>query len=334
MFSAPVPVADDTLAGQIFEPDNTTPVTSGAAVALGWDTLFKKLTFADIDTSLSGTGNYELHVPEGEYLVLAVADSQQYPGLSATYHQGAMRWHNADKVQSSAYNIDITMQQRPMDTSGMGWIKGFVYGTERYNSGNKKKTKGDPLANINCVLIDKNGNEPKQSESTDSVGIFLFTGVPEGKYHVHADVAGIPVDSTGLNNFKVDSQTTHYDSVEVVVDSTQISVASVDTSGSDMGSDIKNPKHNWDFVDIYPNPASDKSYLYINNPAGASDQIRIELRTITGHQLFVSEKVTLHSGFNKIPIDLAGLSEGPLLVNVWYTKKSELVLTKKLFHLK
>ncbi len=308
----PGPAPQQNIYGIVKDP-SLNYVTEGKVVAYGISNNEKKHSIVDVHV-LNGSGNYGVKVYKNQdILIQAIPDNQTYPNLLSTYYNKADRWENAQKIQfmndTSGFDL-ITRHYSPV-TGGSGTVKGKVVEGSNYdglNKRNQKKTQGDPLANVNCSIVETGRDSIYQYTTTDSLGRFQFDSLPTGDYNVRTDIPGIPVDTTGQNNFEVTSDGgTH--SVELVVDSDKVTVKSQvgieETTSHSQKLKVKG---------FYPNPGK-ATNLYLQHQGSGTKEYRIEVIDMTG-RVIERMKVPVDQSTRRIPLRLSNEKEGMYFVKI------------------
>ncbi len=240
-----------TISGSVLHPTTLSPVDNQTFVhAYQLDTATNDVTLESRDTLMSTADDpYMIDSACGHYLI------QAYPTFSdtllTTYYPSLINWQPSTVVpvlNTDTSDISIVLQKRRSIQSGNGQIKGKVIEGKNYEG--NKRTQGDPLANVNCAIVETGRDSIYQSMQSDSSGIFEFSGLPEGNYRVIVDAPGKPVDTGGLNDFSISQQGTAYDSVIVQVDSERVQVTHKEIDSSTGFSSPSALVHS-----IYPNPA-------------------------------------------------------------------------------
>jgi len=253
--------------------------------------LFKKqpdLTFLNTRTGNS-TGDFKFDsLSAGIYRV--------YVGIA--YNKYLPTWHPMKALWEDAVDINLTTADTFVAGSGLlpnpaffgpGKIKGKLLE-------GLLKTQGDPLKNINVVIVDNSNNLISMVTTTDS-GTYEAANLPLGTYKIKTDV---------VNAANTNPKTVTLDSAHLI----SVVNLTVNKTGSNFTA-VKNATANQIKVSIYPNPSNGN--LTINAPQA----FNYEIINMIGQ--------TLKSGtVNDVStqIDLNNFQNGIYFVNVNFGKTS------------
>ncbi len=301
------------VSGTVMQP-NGADLTDGKVIAYQYDKSRNRYQIVDVDKAISSTGGYTVDVYKKRNLILQVVpDPQKYGGLFPTYLNKTMRWEKAKILQ--VYNdslIDFRALSRPSVTSGKGTISGKVVKGSNYsglNKTNKQRTQGDPLANVNCAVVETGRDSIYQVTTTGSDGKFKFDSLPAGNYDVRAEVPGVPVDTGGLNDFDISSDGNTHKSVQLVVDSDKVTVQ--ENVGIEEASSANEVMK---FEGFYPNPGQ-TTRLQLRHKGKENATYRIEIYSVTG-AVMKQKEVSVHRGMNRIPLQLHQGTAGVYFVKI------------------
>ena len=145
-------------------------------------------SIAAIDSTITDSqGFYLFSTGEPVVYVKAAPDSLTYPNELPTYFDTSAVFQTADSIvvipcDSNTSNFSTTGGSNP---GGPGFLGGIVS-----QGAGKDEGVGDPIPNLNLVLVDQNGTE-LQHTVTDQNGHFLFSGLNYGSYTVWVDKPGV-----------------------------------------------------------------------------------------------------------------------------------------------
>ena len=135
-------------------------------------------------------------------------------------------------------------------------------------------------------------------DTTDNNGFFTFTNVQHGQYRLMPDIAGIQVDTTGLNDINIVADTDSFN-YHMEVDSNNIYVA--DTSSGTLVS-TSFLEQNESVLKLWPNPIRNQMNIL------SEDHIRdIKLYDQLMREIRPEGYAT---GSNQYVLDLSGLKRG------------------------
>lgn len=224
-------------------------------------------------TNIDSMGMYYFaNVPFGTYLVKAALspNSSNFSNYMPSYHassasaSGVLLWSDAsDVVLNTAFvnNVDINLVAGS-NAGGAGFIGGLV-------SQGANKT-GDPISDINIMVLDENGN-PVSYTYSDIDGSFQIDNLANGTYTVYPEVEGrvtTPIDVVITDN------SIGTNDIRVVVNTTTVE-ANIVTS-------VRNAISHTD-VSIYPNPVLNELNIEINQ--GTNQAAMIVISDITGKEI-------------------------------------------------
>ncbi len=249
-------------------------------------------------TTLDSNGVYSFcQVPAGQYLVKAALtqNSAYYWNFLPTYYGNSLFWNYAAQVNVSANTngIDIWLIAGA-NQGGPGFIGGDVT-----QGANKTEGPGDPLANIQVMLLDMN-NYPVAYTYSNSQGHFEFDGIPYGTYKVWAEVTGLLTTPAIVT---IEATEPSIDNIEIFVNSTEV------TTG--IGSAVEAAKLG--FGNIFPNPSANEMFITISSEANL--KLSFMMYDVTG-RIVDSRLVSIPSGKTQVALETAKLSPGVYALNI------------------
>jgi len=243
-------------------------------------------------------------VPSGSYTVKAALNpaATGYASHIPTYYEDELFWSNANYVAlfNDRYDVDIYLVQGN-NPGGPGFIGGSVLA-------GANKTEGDPLHDIEIILLDMNDN-PITYTYSDIDGGFEFPNLAYGTYKVYTEVMN---KQTIPEIVTISAATPTIDDVQIEVHSTVITGVDVESS-------------------LYFNSVSD---LY-PNPTAASASFDLELKDFTHLKIQVLNTVgqeVLHqeadygSGNHTIDLDTEALDVGMYFISIVADNEERVVL--------
>ncbi len=269
------------------------------------------LLYAVMATTLDSNGVYSFcNVPAGQYLVKAALtqNSAYYWNFLPTYYGNSLFWNYAAQVNVNANlnGIDIWLIAGA-NQGGPGFIGGDVT-----QGANKTEGPGDPLANVQVMLLDMN-NYPIAYTYSNSQGQFQFDGIAYGTYKVWAEVPGLlttpAIVTIGPNEPSIDN-------INIIVNSTEV------TTG--ISSAVEAAKLG--FGNVFPNPSANEMFITVSSEATL--QLSFTLYDITGRTMD-SHLVSVSSGKTQVTLQTAKLSAGIYTLNI-LSADGSLKVSKKL----
>jgi len=252
-----------------------------------------------IDTTDIDSGGYYgfSNVPYGSYLVKAALKpiSTYYSNYLPTYHTSVLYWNQATNVALTAAgamaNINMIAGVNP---GGPGFIGGNVT-----QGANKLLGSGDPIPNVEILLLDNNDN-PVAYTYSDMYGDYEFSNLAYGTYKVYAEI----IDKTTypiLVTLDANNQTV--DNVSIIVNSDDI-VASIENDDFEIFSEIS---------EVYPNPNSGN--ININVSLLKATELTFTIYNQVG-QIVEKTVKEVNAGNNTINIETNTLTEGFYYIQV------------------
>ena len=258
--------------------------------------LYKKqtdLSFLNIKNGTS-TGNFKFDtLTAGIYRVHVSIDNNKY---LHTWHPMKAIWDDASDIDltvADTFNANAGMLANPA-MFGPGMIKGkLLQGFF--------KAPGDPLNNINVVIVDNSNQLVTMVTTTDS-GTYVVSNLSVGTYKIKTDV---------VNAVNTNPKTVILDSIHL----TSTVNLTVNKNGSNFTA-VNNVTTDKIKVTVYPNPAN--SFLNIQSPQAFS----FEIINMIGQTL---KSATINDISTKV--DLSSFQNGIYVVNINFGKTS---ITQKL----
>lgn len=305
----------DSVKGRVMDR-NFNPITSGEVLLLHKRPVDVKMdTVAVYNLLSSANGDYHFfNVPAGNYIILAVPDSTDYPKNLATYYDSVILWKNAkvlNIIQDEA-GLDIIVRDTFPKMNGTGTIKGQV--REGNYFGGKVMITGDPIKNINVALI-TNG-KPVGIDMTDDSGRFEFTKVNNGVYNIHVDIPGTPVDS---NNIVIGDNDTAF--INAVADSFLVHIDTLNGVFINTAFVQEGLK----FHKVYPNPiveSDDYLYIDIDYPANRKYDLSLKIFNLLGKEIKQLNNLKLNDGKNILKIKSSELKDNISLLGIFVNNEN------------
>ena len=144
---------------------------------------------------------------------------------------------------------------------------------------------------------------------TDDDGAFKFTELQAGEYNIKFDIPGIPMDEESDLDFFVGP--TVPVELEAVIEDGKITVNNLTEEGGVTGIFAKD----YGYLEIYPNPATDKIQLVLENLNLRN--FRVTLTDLTGRVMF-SENIEGAAALREqVEIDIQNLDQGVYILNLY-----------------
>lgn len=230
------------------------------------------------------------NVAPGNYLVKAALNvgSASYANYLPTYYDASLFWSSASYIASPSqaglyHNIFMINGVNP---GGPGFIGGLVS-----QGANRTSTPGDPMSNVEIMLLDMNDN-PIAYTYSDANGMFEFPSVAYGTYKVWAEMWG---RVTTPEVVTISPNQTTVSGISIQVNSTYV------TSSIDANSFFNT------ISGAYPNPVSDKANVNVSLKKGAI--VNMELQDAMGKSLEI-QTLDLQAGNHTLSASLKGMATG------------------------
>jgi PKD repeat protein len=240
------------------------------------------------------------NVPAGDYLIKAAltSASTNFSNCLPTYYGDVLFWNLATTVTLSNQNpygyADIYMIS---GTNPGG--PGFIGGKTSKGANILALNPGDPIANVEILLLDQFDNPISYSYSKPT-GDFGFNSLAYGTYKVYAEIPG---KITSPATVTIDAQHPSVNSIKIVINEKSIKT-SIQYHISNSLSNVGN---------IYPNPVQEKLNLDVNMKKPA--EMNVQIINNLG-QVIKSTTANLKSGRNTISVDTRNLPQGMYNLNI------------------
>jgi PKD repeat protein len=284
------------ISGQLYAGSNNQPLDEGVVYLITFDPNTNMLTA--VDSMVVDSGNYYFFGPLacGDYLIKAAAyaGSQYYNDHVPTYYGNSPFWGFAQTVSIAQANTQVAADVfliAANNPGGPGFIGGDV------TQGANKMDEGDPLAGMQVMLFDLNGNAIAYTY-TNGNGEFGFENLPYGIYQVYVEVLGVQtipaLVEIGPNEPSVDD-------VHILASETLITtgIEEFDFEGA--------------ISDVYPNPASDVVAINFNLENEA--EVNINILDLSGRTISTQPAV-VGMGESSIRLSAEGLNNGYYFLNI------------------
>jgi PKD repeat protein len=262
-------------------------------------------------TTVDSSGWYSFcQVPAGQYLIKAALtqNSAYYWNFLPTYYGNSLFWNYAAQVNVSANTsgVDIWLIAGA-NQGGSGFIGGDVT-----QGANKTEGPGDPLADVQVMLLDMN-NYPVAYTYSNAQGHFEFDGIPYGTYKVWAEVAGLLTTPAIVTIGDLIPAITD---IGIIVNDAEV------TTG--IGSAVETAKLG--FGNVFPNPSANEMSITISSEANL--ELNFTIYDVAG-RMADSRSVNISSGKTQVALQTATLAPGIYTLNIQSTDGS-LKISKKL----
>ncbi|MCX6352613.1 MAG: PKD domain-containing protein [Bacteroidetes bacterium] len=285
------------ISGNVYLGDSTYIADYGYVYLIQYnpiDSTLKRVDSTAFTPSKKGT-YYFSNVAQGKYLVKAflASASAYHDYFLPTYHDSSLKWSGADSVNvdSSVAYVDVYLRAGSNGT-GPGFIGGKV------TQGANKKA-GDPLDNIEVILMDAN-NRPYKYAMSDANGAFSFPSLPYGSYSVFAEVTGL---KPTIGYYTLSSANQKVDDISIKVNSKTVLTA---IRGKQEVVALASVK-------LFPNPAKD--VLNISFTAKEGYKANISIFDIAGKEISTSA-IEVVNGNNQIKLNTNELGAGMYFIRV------------------
>lgn len=283
------PPLDYCIGGTVFL-DSCLYADAGQVHLMTFDTLGNNLvTIETID--IADNGNYlfdDVNTGNPSWIYFVQAELSPQSGYFGqyvpTYHFDAIIWTNAWPVFAlpCPANISYDIMMQPSTTAGIG--TGYINGV--VNSGETK----DIMQDVEILLFNED-MQPLGYMYTNEYGLFDFSELAFGTYHVYPEIVGIETDGFMITL----SEDVPAVELNIIIGNGTASLSVEENSL-------------FTFVgDIYPNPAN--TQINISLSMESAEQVEISVFNQVG-QMVILRSENLASGPNKIELDISNLSEG------------------------
>jgi len=263
---------------------------------------------------LEGTNQYEFNnLPPGEYSVLAIPDTTEFPQYLPTYLGRKLTLNEAQWVNMNGHitGQDIPLIRKPPQNYGNGSFWGSIgIASGKKNSsvtvevkGDSDDTKGEALSGIYIYIMDAVSDELIDFAVTDDYGAFRFEGLENGSYYLIVDYKGLPMNPG--NQPLVISDDIKELELRIIISEDHITVESTPTGISES---LRGK------IRIYPVPAGE--HITIKLPEGifTGNYFRLSILDLSGKYIFIDR--TYDPSISPLEVDLAGIPEGVYLLKL------------------
>ena len=190
---------------------------------------------------------------------------------------------------------------------GPGFIGGDVT-----QGANKTEGPGDPLADVQVMLLDMN-NYPIAYTYSNAQGHFEFDGVPYGTYQVWAEVTGLLTTPAIIT---ISAQEPSINNIGIIVNETEVTTGiSPLIEAAKLG-----------FGNVFPNPSANEMFIQISSEANL--ELNFSIFDVAG-RVADSRVVSIPSGKTQVALQTANLSAGIYTLNI-LSEDGSLTISKKL----
>ncbi len=231
-------------------------------------------------------------LPPGKYRVkiAAAKTSGWYNDYLPTYYDSVLFWEDARVIVldgETPYPRYAWVQlKRGNNPGGPGFIGGKV-------SQGANKKEGDPLKDVQVMLLDANRNPVAYTYSAVN-GSFKFENIAFGTYEVYTEVLGLKTQSADVS---ISATNPKVENVEVKVNSKGIVTSIRKQLTEDF---LTQPK-------LYPNPA--QHILYLETVLRKSQNTNLVIYNLTG-QVVYSQNLNLQLGSQLNAVNIENLPAG------------------------
>lgn len=239
-------------------------------------------------------------VPIVDCWIKIFPDPIQYPQYLNSYHDGAIRFEDAIKLElNECDGLTVDLHPRKMIDivfDGDGSISGFI---SKNWSGSSKTLGTDPIPGLDVVLDKIPPTKTVAKVKTDLYGKYTFGNLPEGTYQVSIEYNGLPIDT--LYEVNIKDEDTLFTHLDYCIDTTNLIEGCY--------SEIQGNNEVVSFSGlIYPNPF--QSNIMINDLSLVNE---IKIVNVEGKYIR-----SLRINQDEINIDLGGLKNGVYFIEFIY----------------
>ena len=209
-------------------------------------------------------------VPQGQYIILVVPDTSQYPGTMPMFHYDSPIWDWADVLTigcSADTNIEVIVQDIVTLPVGSGVLHGSIIEGPGFG-----RAQGDPIHGVDVKLGITSTSQIVGVTTTDTNGEYSFGLVPFGTYTIFVNIPGLLRDSSYV--ITVDSSNYQYLNLDYIVDSNSIYI--VNPLGVEDGAEATE-------FNVFPNPATDN--IFVSYELSQGSKVKLEMYNLMGVQL-------------------------------------------------
>jgi len=263
---------------------------------------------------LEGSNQYEFNnLPQGEYSVLAIPDTAEFPQYLPTYLGRKLTLSEAQWVNMNGHitGQDIPLIRKPPQNYGNGSFWGSIgIASGKKNSsvtvevkGDNNDTKGVALSGIYIYIKDAVSGELIDFKVTDDDGAFRFEGLENGSYSLVVDYKGLPMDPA--NQPLLISDEIKSAELRIIVFDNRISVVNIATRVTKL---ISNG------IKIYPVPANEELFLEI--PADYFNTLKVSCSIFDLSGRMIMNKIKPVSDGCIFSVDISALSAGVYILQL------------------
>jgi hypothetical protein len=248
----------------------------------------------------------------GDYYIKAVADTSPsaYPTSVGTYYTNpvnpnAYQWTSATLLpHHGCTSANDTLSIKVIEITpptGHGTISGTIYKDPSFGlrlGNGHNSVMGAPLKGIDVKLGRNPGGGCAARTASNDSGQYVFNHVDTGSYKIYVDIPNYGMDS--VRNVVIAIGDTISVNNNYHVDSTVIYIDTATTTGIFIAG-----KANTGNIKVYPNPASDVTYIDFTNSTTAI--IHAELYDITGNKIATLFNERMPQGTQSLKINLGEL---------------------------
>jgi PKD repeat protein len=301
-----------SFSGQLWDKDGIYPVNESVVRFIQRVNIMNRWT--DI---LEGTNEYRFrNLDPGEYTVLVIPDTTEYPQYLPTYLGRKLTLNEATWVNMTGYvtGQDIRLIRKPVGSNGQGSFYGNVgiaYNPKGTNSGIKgtEEIYADDLSGIYVYLMNAGSGELIAYDITDEYGDFIIDGLENGSYVIIVDYKGLPMDPA--NTLLVISDEVKSAELNIVVHNDRISVINLTTGLEERLSGG---------LRIYPVPSGDHIMLAVPEGLFRDGPVRMSIISMSGTILTDWSMSEMTQG--PIRVDISNLPEGLYVLKLTDNKVS------------
>jgi hypothetical protein len=219
-------------------------------------------------------------------------DAPKFRSAMPTYFPAELKWKDATGIvldNNAKDDADITLL-KAQDIQGKGVVTGHI------RVGALKK-EGDPIEDIAVLLLSETGG-PVSFDITNANGEYKIENIPNGKYEIYAEVAGMETFSKWI---EITDDVFTFSEVNFSVQSTNIV-----TSIEDIPASVEN-------ISLYPNPAKDVLTMRLNSMN--AQRVKVNIVDMNGKVVSTQDNM-LSVGTHTLRFNVANLKAGSYTVTV------------------
>jgi hypothetical protein len=307
-------LAGYTVTGTVYSTNGIIPIETGKVELIAKTALDELYGVPEtVDLVTGGHFQFSNIINGGDFLVHAKPDTTNYPYNIPTYYGDSIYWPDAATltvISDTAIVINTRNDSAGYAMTGFGTITGTIYqdlsGAKLMElSGGVKVTLEEDPAGITI-----------RHTYTDAQGKYVFTDLPAANFKIMVDISAVKMDSTYYINYTLGDTSTanldfYYDSLFIYIFNT----ASVAEQDGEEDFDVT----------IYPNPFSDRTFLYFTNVQPGKD-CEVIIRDVTGRILNQVQGTTPFPVRIDKPGDYSGLLLYELTIDGIRKKTGKLVV--------